>query len=127
MPHAEDTLTLALVVYGDLWNESCKCHPRDAANYSWQEHLRCLCRLARALHGERPIALKVAGEAEKVHIWALADVDPEMLILDVLRDRASRPHLPAFELWWLDPTDEHLKSAPARQQVVGRPPPDAYM
>jgi hypothetical protein len=48
MPHAEDTPTVALVVYGDLWNESCKCHPRDAANYSWQEHLRCLWQQAGA-------------------------------------------------------------------------------
>jgi hypothetical protein len=127
MPHAEDTPTLALVVYGDLWNESCKCHPRVAANYSWQEHLRCLCKLARALHEEQPIALKVAGLAEQMHIEALATVPVELLILDIERDRLSRPGLPKFELWWLDPTDEHLKSAPARQQVVGRPPPDAYM
>ena len=127
MPHAEDTPTLALVVYGDLWNESCKCHPRDAANYSWQEHLRCLCKLARELQQQQPVALRVAGEAERLLVWALADVNPELLILDIVRDRASRPGLPAFVLWFLDPTDAHLKSVPARQQVVGRPPPDAYI
>jgi hypothetical protein len=127
MPHAEDTPTLALVVYGDLWNESCKCHPRVVPGYCWKSHLRCLCKLARALHEEQPIALRVAGEAEKLQVWALADVNPELLILDIVRDRASRPGLPAFVLWFLDPTDAHLKSVPARQQAVGRQPPGNYI
>ena len=127
MTDAVDSSTLALVCYPGLWDASCELHPRSAPTYCWQDHLRCLCRLAKALHKKQPIVLRVAGLAEKMHVEALATVPVELLILDVERDRLSRPGLPKFELWWADPTDEHLKSAPARQQVVGRPPPDAYM
>jgi hypothetical protein len=127
MSSAADTPTLALLCYASLWDSWCALHPRTASGYDWQEHLRTLCRLARALHKAQPIALKVAGLAERLHVQALGGVDPELLILDVIRDRASRPNLPKFELWWLDPTDEHLKSAPARQQVVGRSSPGVHM
>jgi hypothetical protein len=123
---ADNSETLAMLVYPALWDAAAEIHPRGPA-YCWKSHLRTLCRLARKLHAAQPITLRVAGLAERMHIAALADVPVELLILDVERDRISRPHLPAFELWWLDPTDEHLKSASARQQVAGRPPPDAYM
>ena len=109
MTDAVDSSTLALLAYPRLWAASCELHPRAAPGYCWQSHLRALCKLARALHAEQPISLQVAGDAERLHIWALADVDPEMLILDVLRDRACRPHLPEFPLWWLDPADSHLR------------------
>jgi hypothetical protein len=123
MSSAADTPTLALLCYVDIWDRSCALHPRTASGYDWQAHLRCLCRLARALHAEQPISLKVAGDAERLHIWALADVDPEMLILDVLRDRACRPHLPEFPLWWLDPADSHLRKVLPEPARADRPPP----
>jgi hypothetical protein len=73
--------------------------------------------LAKALHKKQPIALQVAGEAERMHIEALATVSVELLIIDTERDRLSRPNLPADPLWWLDPRDERLKvklPSPAR-------------
>jgi hypothetical protein len=127
MSPAVDTPTLALVCYPGLWNASCEIHPRTSPDYSWQDHLRCLCRLARALHEAQPAELRFAGDAERMHIEALATVPAELLILDVERDRLSRPHLPSYELWWLDPTDEHLRSRVARPQVVGRPLPGTHI
>src|SRR6516165_9940188 len=115
---AVDTRTLALVCYPSLWAASCEIHPRAAPDYDWQAHLRTLCRLARAVHQEQPISLKVAGLAERMHIEALATVCAELLILDVERDRISRPGLPPDPLWWLDPNYQPL--APA---VVGRRSP----
>jgi hypothetical protein len=44
--------------------------------------------------------------AEQMHIQALATVPVELLIIDIERDRLSRPHLPEFPLWWADPFDE---------------------
>jgi hypothetical protein len=127
MPSAADTPTLALVIYPGLWDASCEIHPRTAVDYSWQDHLRCLCRLARALHEEQPIALKVAGAAEKMHVEALATADPEMLILEVLAGAAAHPGSRLWQsdpLWWLDAHDRHLKPEsgpePAR---TGRPRP----
>ena len=101
--------TFALIAYPKLWDASCELHPRSAPGYDWQEHLRTLCRLARELHREQPIALKVAGPAERMHIEALATVPVELLIIDIERDRISRPHLPSDPLWWADPCDRHLR------------------
>jgi hypothetical protein len=119
--------TLALVVYPGLWDTSCELHPRSAAGYDWREHLRTLCRLARAIHEAQPVILRVAGEAEKMHVEALAYVPVELLILDVQRDRLSRAGLPDDELWWLNPYDSHLKSEPASSRSAGRSRPDAYI
>jgi hypothetical protein len=73
--------------------------------------------MAKAMHAEQPVALKVAGEAERLHVRALATVPVELLIIDTERDRLSRPQLPADPLWWLDAHDERLKvklPSPAR-------------
>jgi hypothetical protein len=123
MSPAADTPTLALVAYGNLWDASCAAHPRAAVDYSWQQHLRCLCKLARELHKAQPIALKVAGLAERMHIEALATVPVEVLILDIERDRISRPHLPADPLWWLDPRDSHLQKALPEPARAAKPRP----
>jgi hypothetical protein len=66
MTDAVDSSTLALLAYPGLWAASCELHPRAAPGYDWREHLRCLCRLARELHAEQPIALRVAGDAERM-------------------------------------------------------------
>ena len=122
---ADNAETIAMLVYPALWDAAAEIHPRGPT-YDWQSHLRTLCKLARNLHKAQPIALKVAGDVELLLIKSLATVSSELLILDIGRDRQSRPHLPKFPLWFLDPDDMHLKSAPARQ-VAGRPPPDAYI
>jgi hypothetical protein len=114
--------TIALVAYPSLWDRSCERHPRGPA-YCWKAHLRTLCRLARDLDKEQPIALKVAGEAEKMHVAALADVPVELLIIDIERDRLSRPNLPADPLWWLDPRDSHLRKALPEPARAARPRP----
>jgi hypothetical protein len=114
--------TLALVAYPGLWDRSCERHQRGPT-YCWQEHLRTLCRLARDLHKEQPVVLRVAGEAEKMHIAALATVPVELLILDIQRDRLSRPHLPSDVLWWLDPHDRHLKQALPEPARAAKPRP----
>jgi hypothetical protein len=79
--------------------------------------------LAKALHKKQPIVLRVAGEAEKMHVAALATVPVELLILDVERDRLSRPHLPSDPLWWLDPRDSHLRKALPEPARTVRPKP----
>jgi hypothetical protein len=107
------SVPLTLLVYPALWDRSCELHPRGPG-YSWTDHLRSICKLARALHQEQPIALKVASLAEQLHIRALAEVPVEILILDVQRDRLARPNLPTYELWWLDATDAHIKPGMAR-------------
>jgi hypothetical protein len=128
MAAAADNAPFAMLCYPQLWAAACAAHPRGPA-HCWKSHLRYLCRLARDLHAEQPITLKVAGEAELLLIKSLATVPVELLILDIGRDRQSRPNLPPFPLWFLDPADEHLKPGMvrARQQVVGRPSPDAHM
>ena len=123
MTDAVHSSTLALVCYPGLWDASCELHPRSAPTYCWQDHLRCLCRLAKALHKKQPIVLRVAGEAEKMHVAALATVPVELLILDVERDRLSRPHLPSDPLWWLDPRDSHLRKALPEPARTVRPKP----
>jgi hypothetical protein len=124
MADADSTETLAMLVYPALWAASRETHPRGPA-YCWKAHLRDLCRLARELHRQQPVALKVSGLAEQMHIGALADVPVEILILDIERDRLSRPGLPADPLWWLDPFDSHLlKSKPA---PVGQVRPGAHI
>jgi hypothetical protein len=122
---ADNAETIAMLVYPALWDAAAEIHPRGPT-YCWKSHLRTLCRLARKLHAAQPIALRVAGDAERMHVEALATVPVELLILDVERDRLSRPSLPRFELWFLDPHDSHLKFAPARQ-VAGRRPSNTHI
>jgi hypothetical protein len=65
-----------------------------------------LCRLARTLHAEQPVALKVAGAAERMYIAALATVPVELLILDLVAAVASHPGDALWQsdpLWWADP------------------------
>jgi hypothetical protein len=125
---ADANSTLASIVYPRIWDRSCEIHSRSAPGYDWREHLRILCRLARELHKEQPIALKVAGEAERMHIEALATVPVELLILDVQRDRACRPHLPADPLWWADPYDRHLRFKSMKpRSPVGQSRPSAHI
>jgi hypothetical protein len=126
MTDAVDSSTLALVCYPGLWDASCELHPRAAPGYDWRDHLRTLCRLARELHAEQPIALRVAGDSERLHIWALGDVDQELLILDIERDRISRPNLPVDPLWWANPHDPHLKPVKSRSSV-GQSRPGAHI
>ena len=125
MASAARTEPFAMLCYPALWQAARAAHPRGPG-YCWKSHLRTLCKLARDLYAEQPIVLKVAGDVELLLIKSLATVSSELLILDIERDRLSRPNLPRFELWWLDPTDEHLKSAPARQ-VAGRSSPDTHI
>jgi hypothetical protein len=125
MAGATDNEPFAMLCYPGLWRAAATAHPRGPA-YCWKSHLRTLCRLARDLHQARPISLKVAGDVELLLIKSLATVPVELLILDVERDRLSRPQLPEFPLWFLDSDDAHLKSAPARQ-VAGRSSPDTHI
>jgi hypothetical protein len=117
---------LTLVCYPGLWDASCAIHPRAAVDYSWQDHLRTLCKLARALHAAQPIALKVAGSAEQMHIEALATVDVEVLILELCGNIATRadPIWRDDPLWWLDPGYTPAALAPAESARTGRPSPD---
>ena len=116
---------LSPTVYFRIWDESCARHPRSAPDYCWKVHLRNLCRACRELveHPEHAgIPWAVIHASEQMYLRALATVSVELLILDVQCERACRPNLPEWELWWADPTDAHLKPEPA---VVrdGRPPP----
>jgi hypothetical protein len=111
-----------LIAYPQLvWDVACAKYP-PGPGYSWQAHLRELCKVARRVHQEQPVALKCAGEAERMHVWALSDVNPEMLVLDVLRSIASHPDSALWQrepLWWLNPYDPHLqpKSMKSRSPV----------
>jgi hypothetical protein len=42
---ADNSETLAMLVYPALWDRSCELHPRGP-DYCWKSHLRALCRLA---------------------------------------------------------------------------------
>jgi hypothetical protein len=107
---AADCPTLALVCYPRLvWDVVAAKHPQGVG-YCWRSHLRELCRVARQVHQAQPIELRVAGVAEKLYVEALATVPVELLIIDIERDRISRPSLPANLWWWADPYDSHLKS-----------------
>jgi hypothetical protein len=123
-----DDATLALVAYPRLvWDVTAAKHP-PGPTYSWKAHLRTLCAVARQVHQAQPIELKVAGLAEQLHIAALADVSTELLILDIERDRISRPNLPSDPLWWADPYDRHLQSKPVKSRSpVGQSRPDAHI
>jgi hypothetical protein len=125
MTVAADDPTLALVCYPRLvWDVAAAKHPQGTG-YCWQDHLRTLCAVARQVHRSRPIELRVAGLAERLHVEALATVPIELLILDIERDRISRPRLPEDPLWWANPHDPHLKSKLA--SPAGQSRPDAHM
>jgi hypothetical protein len=121
MADVNSTSTIALIAYPKIWAASLEVHPRTAPDYNWHNHLRDLCKRARALHKEQPIELKVAGEAERMFITALATVSTELLVLDIQRDRACRKHLPKFALWWADPDDTHLRRSLPEPVRADRP------
>jgi hypothetical protein len=125
---AADCTTLALVAYPRLvWDVAAARHP-PGPTYSWQSHLRALCAVARQVHQVQPVELKFAGEAERMYVEALATVSVELLILDIERDRISRPQLPRDALWWANPYDPHLKSRPVKSQSpAGQSRPDAHI
>jgi hypothetical protein len=85
--------------------------------------------VARRVHQEQPVALKCAGEAERMHVWALSDVNPEMLVLDVLRSIASHPGNVLWQrdpVWWANPYDPHLAPTLTKSwSPVGQSRPDA--
>jgi hypothetical protein len=114
--------TLALIAYADLvWDPVLARHPRDAAGYDWREHFRDLCRRAREVWRAQPVALRVAGEAERAFIFALSDAPvEEMLLWMAAQGRPGRRQLD-----FADPHDEHL--APAVPKPAGRRRPDAYI
>jgi hypothetical protein len=115
-PATSAELPFAPVAYPAVWARSCELHPRSGAGYDWQAHLRTLCRLCRAYLESDPKSRTpwpLVPKAEQTYLTALANVPPEMLILDIVRERAARRDLPAWELWWCDPTDAHLRPEPA--------------
>jgi hypothetical protein len=123
-PATSAELAFAPVAYPDVWRRSNELHPRNSA-YDWQEHLRTLCKLCKAYLASDPKSRtpwSLVPKAEQTYLTALGNVPVEMLILDIVRERAARPDLPEWPLWWCDPTDAHLKPEPA---VVrdGRPRP----
>jgi hypothetical protein len=88
--------------------------------------LRTLCELARAFHAARPIALKVADLAERLLVDALATVNPEMLILEVLAGVAAHSDSRTWRddpLWWLDPRYDPAAPTRAESARAGRPKP----
>jgi hypothetical protein len=124
MTDAVDSSTLALVCYPGLWDASCELHPRNST-YDWRAHLRTLCKLCKAYLASDPRSRTpwaLVPEAEKTYLLALSRVPVEMLILDIVRERAGRADLPAWELWWADPFDSHLKPEPVAVRD-GRPRP----
>ena len=94
---------LSPTVYFRIWDESCARHPRSAPDYCWKAHLRDLCRACRELveHPEHPehagIPWAVIHASEQMYLRALATVSVEMLILDLIRERAARADLPPSE------------------------------
>jgi hypothetical protein len=119
---ADDTAMLAPLVYPVIWNRAGELHPRSAVDYCWKAHLRTLCAACRELiaHPEQAgIPWSVIPASERRYLEALGTVPPEMLILDIQRERQCRPDLPKWELWWADPFDGHLKPEP----VAARPRP----
>jgi hypothetical protein len=116
--------TLCLVCYAQLiWDPILAEHPRDAAGYDWREHFRNLCRRAREVWRAQPIELRVAGEAERMFIAALADVPvEEMLLWMSTQNRPARRQLD-----FADPHDEHLRPGPVPPKPAGRRRPDAYI
>jgi hypothetical protein len=127
MADADDP-TLCLVCYPRLvWDVAAAKHPLGKG-YRWRSHLRTLCAVARQVYQAQPIELRVAGEAEQLHVAALADISVELLIIDIERDRISRPNLPADPLWWADPYDRHLRFKSMKpRSPVGQSRPDAHI
>jgi hypothetical protein len=123
MPDAPASTTLCLIVYPRIWDAVLAEHPRDAVDYCWRAHYRDLCKQARAVWQTAPIELRVAGEAERAFIWALADVDAEAFIS--WADAQGRPDREQMD--FADPHDEHLRPEPAQDRPVGKPRPDAYI
>jgi hypothetical protein len=117
---ADASPTLVLLCYAPLvWDPVLVDHPRAAPGYDWREHLHDLCRRAREIWQAAPIELRVAGEAERAFIWALADVPvEEMLLWMAAQGRPGRQQLD-----FADPHDEH-EPAP---KPAGRGRPDAYI
>jgi hypothetical protein len=118
----DDNVLLAPITYPRLWDRSNELHPRGPA-YDWKEHLRTLCRLCRELcrHPEAAgVPWCVIPAAERMYLHALATVQSEVLILDLVRERVGRSDLAADWLWWADPYDSHLKSKPVPAHL--RPP-----
>jgi hypothetical protein len=114
-PAASAELPFQPICYPDIWRRSNELHPRAALAYDWQEHLRTLCRLCRAYLASDPrfrTPWALVPKAEQTYLTALGNVPVEMLILDIVRERAGRADLPAWELWWADPFDSHLKPEP---------------
>jgi hypothetical protein len=122
---ADASPTLALIAYAPLiWDPVLARHPRDAPGYDWREHFRDLCARAREVwRAGPPIELRVCGEAERMFIAALADIDPEVFILWAAAQ--GRPDREQMD--FADPHDTHLRPVPARRRAVDRRPPDAYV
>jgi hypothetical protein len=113
------------VCYPDIWRRSNELHPRGAPGYDWQDHLRTLCRLCRVYLASDPrdrVPWVLTPKPEQTFLTALGNVPCELLILDIIRERAGRSDLPEWPMWWCDPTDAHLKPVPVPVRD-GRPRP----
>jgi hypothetical protein len=113
---------LALVAYPQLvWDPAAARHPRGHT-YCWRAHFRDLVALARKVHEEQPLALKIASGTERWFVMKLAQMTPSEIEVAIMMVDAKGDSGP---LDFLDPSNpgvEKPQAAPPATVVRIEPP-----